>query len=525
MSAISQISIWMLGIYGLSALLTYIEHFIMATVTLDLSKAMRKDLSRKINSVPIHFFHAISYGDVLSRVTNDVGTLQQGLANSLPSMVSAVAQFMGCLAMMLATEWRMALAAGAVTAIGFGVMVLMVRKSQRYFTERQKNLGTINGYIEEMYSGHQVVRISRANCKVMCVFNKMNSDVYNANWKSQFLSGIMQPLMTVIGNLGYVVVCVIGSALAIGGEISFGVIVAFIMYVRLFTSLLGTIAQGMTGMHTAAAAGGRVFEFLAENELPDESNKLDAPQIVRGEVEFDHVCFSYPNNPERIVIRDFSAHIRPGQKVAIVGPTGAGKTTMVNLLMRFFEINSGEIRIDGIPISQMKREAVHGLFSMVLQDTWMFEGTVRENLAYNRPAVSDEKLEHACRACGIYHFIETLPNGFDTQIGENMVISSGQKQLLTIARAMVQDNPMLILDEATSSVDTRTELIAQKAMDQLTENRTSFVIAHRLSTIKNVDLILVMKDGDIIEQGPHEVLLKKKGLYAELYNSQFDKAA
>lgn len=525
LGAIASIGILLLIIYGLSAVFTYVEHYIMATVTLELSKDMRSDLSKKINRVPMKYFHSVPFGDILSRVTNDVSTLQQALANSLPSMISAAAQFIGCLVMMFVTEWRMAMAAIAVTLLGFLIMALVMLRSQKYFAARQENLSTLNGYIEEMYSGHDVVRISRANRKIKKTFGGMNGTLYNADWRSQFLSGVMQPLMTIVGNLGYVVVCVLGSALAMNGEISFGVIVAFILYVRLFTSPLSTLAQGMTQMQTAAAAGDHIFDFLQEEELPEETGKKEGPSVVRGEVEFEHVRFSYPDNPDKIIIKDFSAHIQPGQKVAIVGPTGAGKTTMVNLLMRFYEINSGSIKIDGIPTSEMTRESVHNLFSMVLQDTWMFEGTVRENLVYNKTGVSDEELEKACRACGIYHFIETLPNGFDTVLDDSVAVSAGQKQLLTITRAMLQDNPMLILDEATSSVDTRTELITQRAMDQLTEHRTSFVIAHRLSTIKNADLILVMKDGDIIEQGTHDSLLAQGGFYADLYNSQFEKAS
>ena len=525
LAAISRIGVLLLVIYVLSAVFTYVEHYIMATVTLDLSRDMRQDLSRKINRVPMSYFNKVSYGDILSRVTNDVSTLQQALANSLPSMISAATQFVGCLIMMFATEWRMALAAIGVTLLGFVIMAVVMFRSQRYFVARQKNLSSLNGYIEEMYSGHDVVRISRANGQIKRTFGEMNAALYDAEWRSQFLSGIMQPLMTIVGNLGYVVVCVLGSALAMSGQISFGVIVAFILYVRLFTSPLSTLAQGMTQMQTAAAAGDHIIDFLHEEELSDETGKREAPVHIRGEVEFDHVRFSYPDTPDKVIIKDFSAHVQPGQKIAIVGPTGAGKTTLVNLLMRFFEINSGSIRIDGIPTSEMTRESVHNLFSMVLQDTWLFEDTVRENLVYNKQGVTDGQLEEACRACGIYHFIETLPKGFDTVLDDSITISAGQKQLLTIARAMIQDNPMLILDEATSSVDTRTELITQRAMDRLTEHRTSFVIAHRLSTIRNADLILVLKDGDIIEQGNHEQLLAKGGFYAELYNSQFEKAS
>ena len=525
LAAIGEIGVKLLIIYLISAVLTYVEHYIMATVTLELSRDLRRDLSRKINVVPMSYFNTVSFGDILSRVTNDVSTLQQALANSLPSMISSAAQFVGCLIMMFVTEWRMALAAVAVTAVGFGIMGVAMLRSQKYFTARQKNLSKLNGYVEEMYSGHDVVRISRANDQIKGTFGEMNDELYDADWRSQFLSGIMQPLMTVIGNLGYVAVCVIGAALVMDGQIGFGVIVAFIMYVRLFTSPLSTLAQGMTQMQTAAAAGGHIFDFLHAEELPEESGKRPAPEQVRGEVDFEHVRFSYPNNPGKVIIKDFSAHVEPGQKVAIVGPTGAGKTTLVNLLMRFYEVNGGTIKIDGIPTSELARESVHDMFSMVLQDTWLFEGTVRDNLVYNKTGVTDEQLKKACRACGIYHFIETLPKGFDTVLDDSIAVSAGQKQLLTIARAMIQDNPMLILDEATSSVDTRTELVTQQAMDALTANRTSFVIAHRLSTIRNADLILVLKDGDIIEQGTHEELLTHGGFYSELYMSQFEKSA
>ena len=525
LAAIGEIGVKLLIIYLISAVLTYVEHYIMATVTLELSRDLRRDLSRKINVVPMSYFNTVSFGDILSRVTNDVSTLQQALANSLPSMISSAAQFVGCLIMMFVTEWRMALAAVAVTAVGFGIMGVAMLRSQKYFTARQKNLSKLNGYVEEMYSGHDVVRISRANDQIKGTFGEMNDELYDADWRSQFLSGIMQPLMTVIGNLGYVAVCVIGAALVMDGQIGFGVIVAFIMYVRLFTSPLSTLAQGMTQMQTAAAAGGHIFDFLHAEELPEESGKRPAPEQVRGEVDFEHVRFSYPNNPGKVIIKDFSAHVEPGQKVAIVGPTGAGKTTLVNLLMRFYEVNGGTIKIDGIPTSELARESVHDMFSMVLQDTWLFEGTVRDNLVYNKTGVTDEQLKKACRACGIYHFIETLPKGFDTVLDDSIAVSAGQKQLLTIARAMIQDNPMLILDEATSSVDTRTELVTQRAMDALTANRTSFVIAHRLSTIRNADLILVLRDGDIIEQGTHEELLAHGGFYSELYMSQFEKSA
>ena len=403
--------------------------------------------------------------------------------------------------------------------------VLILSKSQRFFAARQKSLGELNGYVEEMYSGHEVVRISRAGRKIGAQFDKLNAAVYDANWKSQFLSGMMQPLMNIIGNIAYVAVCVFGSILAMNGTIKFGVIVSFILYVRLFTSPLTQIAQGMTNLQTASASAHRIFDFLESEELPDESEKTAALTEVRGQVRFEHVRFSYPNTPDKIIIKDFSAEVHPGQKVAIVGPTGAGKTTMFNLLMRFFELNSGSITIDGVSIADLRRENVHQLFSMVLQDTWLFEGTVRENLVYNMQGVTDEQLEAVCRACGLDKFVHTLPQGFDTVLSESASISAGQKQLLTIARAMLQNAPMLILDEATSSVDTRTEFLIQRAMDELTKGRTSFVIAHRLSTIKNADLILVMRDGDVIESGTHEELMHRGGFYAELYNSQFEQAS
>ncbi len=525
LSAIASLGIFLVILYLSSSLFQYIVHFVMATVTLKTSKRMRSDLSQKINRVPMSYFNKTSQGDVLSRITNDVSTLQQGLTNSLPGIISAIAQFVGCLIMMFVTEWRLALCVIGVTFIGMLLLMFVMGHSQKYFIARQESLGNLNGFIEEMYSGHQVVRISRAGEQIKSKFDTMNKAVYDANWKSQFLSGVMQPLMNVIGNIGYVVVCVIGAALAMNGFIDFGVIVSFILYVRLFTSPLTQIAQGMTNMQTASASAKRVFDFLESEELSDESHKRAVLGGAKGAVEFKDVHFSYPDNPDKTIIKNFSASVKPGQKVAIVGPTGAGKTTMVNLLMRFFEINSGSISIDGTPISELKREDLHDQFAMVLQDTWLFEGTVRENLVYNMENVTDADLERVCKACGIYRFIHSLPHGFDTVLSESTTISAGQKQLLTIARAMLQNAPMLILDEATSSVDTRTEAIIQRAMDELTKNRTSFVIAHRLSTIKNADLILVMKNGDVIESGKHDELMAKGGFYCDLYNSQFEQTA
>ena len=522
---IAKIGIFLAAIYLLSALFGFVQHYIMAVVTLKMSYRMRGELSEKINRVPQKYFNTHTQGDILSRMTNDVSTLQQGLTNSLPTIISAATQFVGCLIMMFATQWRLALISLAVTFVGMGLVVLIMSRSQRFFAERQKSLGELNGFVEEMYSGHEVVRISRAERKVLSHFDSLNAAVYDANWRSQFLSGIMQPLMNIIGNIAYVAVCVVGSILAMNGTIEFGVIVSFILYVRLFTTPLTQIAQGMTNMQTASASAHRIFDFLESEEMADESEKTAELPEIRGKVSFEHVHFSYPDTPDKVIINDFSAEVCPGQKVAIVGPTGAGKTTMVNLLMRFYEICSGEIKIDGVPITELTREKVHELFSMVLQDTWLFEGTVRENLVYNMQGITDEQLEKVCRACGLDKFVHSLPNGFDTVLSESASISAGQKQLLTIARAMLQNAPMLILDEATSSVDTRTELIIQRAMDELTKGRTSFVIAHRLSTIKNSDLILVMKDGDVIESGTHNELMERGGFYAELYNSQFEQAS
>ncbi len=521
LAAITKIGATLVYLYCLSAAFSFLQNYIMAVVTLKMSYRLRGELSEKINTVPLKYFNTTSQGDILSRITNDVSTLQQGLTNSLPTIIGASAQFIGCLIMMFVTEWRLALISLGVTFIGMIVTVLIMKRSQKYFADRQRCLGALNGYIEESYSGHETIKLSEAERQVNKAFDKLNIDVYNANWKSQFLSGIMQPLMSVISNVAYVAVCVVGSILAVNGKINFGVIVSFILYVRLFTSPLTQIAQGLTNLQTASASAGRIFDFLESEDMPDESDKTAELTCVKGNVEFKDVRFAYPDTPDKIIIKDFSASVKSGQKVAIVGPTGAGKTTMVNLLMRFFDINGGDITIDGVSINDMKREDDHNLFSMVLQDTWLFEGTLRENLVYNMSGVTDEDLERVCRACGLDKFVRSLPGGFNTELSESSSISAGQKQLITIARAMLQNSPMLILDEATSSVDTRTELVIQRAMDELTKGRTSFVIAHRLSTIKNADLILVMNEGDVIEKGTHDELMQKGGFYSTLYNSQF----
>lgn len=521
LASIAKIGATLVCLYCLSAAFSFLQNYIMAVVTLKMSYRLRGELSEKINTVPLKYFNTTSQGDILSRITNDVSTLQQGLTNSLPTIIGASAQFIGCLIMMFVTEWRLALISLGVTFIGMIVTVLIMKRSQKYFADRQRCLGALNGYIEESYSGHETIKLSEAERQVNKAFDKLNIDVYNANWKSQFLSGIMQPLMSVISNVAYVAVCVVGSILAVNGKINFGVIVSFILYVRLFTSPLTQIAQGLTNLQTASASAGRIFDFLESEDMPDESDKTSELTCVKGNVEFKDVRFAYPDTPDKIIIKDFSASVKSGQKVAIVGPTGAGKTTMVNLLMRFFDINGGDITIDGVSINDMKREDDHNLFSMVLQDTWLFEGTLRENLVYNMSGVTDEDLERVCRACGLDKFVRSLPGGFNTELSESSSISAGQKQLITIARAMLQNSPMLILDEATSSVDTRTELVIQRAMDELTKGRTSFVIAHRLSTIKNADLILVMNEGDVIEKGTHDELMEKGGFYSTLYNSQF----
>lgn len=521
LAAIAKVGILLAAMYLASFACTAAEQFIMAKVTLKMSYRMRADLSEKINKLPNSYFNFHAQGDILSTITNDVSTLQQGFTNSLPTIIAALTQFVGCLIMMFVTQWLLALISLGITILGAIITVLIMSRSQRYFVARQQSLGELNGYVEEMYGGQSVVRISRAVNEVNGKFDDLNAKVYDANWRSQFLSGIMQPLMNVIGNIAYVAVCVVGSVLVINGTMKIGVIVAFIMYVRLFTSPLTQIAQCMTNLQTSAAAAHRVFDLLEAEELPDESNKTERLDNAKGNVDFSHVRFSYPDAPDKIIIKDFSADVKSGQKVAIVGPTGAGKTTMVNLLMRFYDISGGNITIDGKSVYDLTRNNVHDLFGMVLQDTWLFEGTVRENLVYNLQGVTDEQLEQVVKACGLDKFVHSLPQGFDTVLSEATNVSAGQRQLLTIARAMLQNAPMLILDEATSSVDTRTELLIQRAMDALTADRTSFVIAHRLSTIKNADLILVMRDGDVVESGNHDELMAKGGFYAELYNSQF----
>lgn len=521
--AVTKIAVFLVVLYVLGFIFNYVQGFIMSTVTQNISRSMRNDISHKINNIPLSYFNKTSYGDVLSRVTNDVDMIGQSLNQSIVSVVTAVTMFLGSLLMMFITNALMALTAVASTIIGFALMMIIMSRSQKYFMQQQHDLGLINGHIEEIYSGHNVVKVSNAIDDAKAKFEKINGSLYNSAWKSQFLSGLMMPLMGFIGNFGYVAVCIVGAALVMSGKITFGVIVAFMIYIRLFTNPLSQIAQAATSVQSAAAASERVFEFLEEEEMSDESGKTKSLSNARGNVEFRNVNFGYL--PEKTIINNFSAKAEAGQKIAIVGPTGAGKTTMVNLLMRFYELNSGEILIDGIPISELTRKNVHELFCMVLQDTWLFEGTVRENIAYSKENVTDEEIEKACHAVGIDHFIHTLPDGYDTVLNDKANLSAGQKQLITIARAMVENAPLLILDEATSSVDTRTEALIQEAMDKLTVGKTSFVIAHRLSTIKNADLILVMKDGDIIESGNHEELLAKKGFYADLYNSQFENAS
>lgn len=524
MERVKSIGLTLVAFYVGSAILSFGQQFIMATVTQNVTKQLRSDISGKINRLPMAYYNKTSTGDVLSRVTNDVDMISQSMNQSIGNLVSAVALFFGSLIMMFKTNVIMTLTAVIATMIGFGLMSLITSHSQKYFSRQQANLGALNGHIEEIYSGHTVVKAYNGEKNAKKVFDELNNNLRDSAFKAQSLSGLMQPLMAFIGNFGYVAVCVMGAVLTMKGYIGFEVIVAFMMYIRLFTQPLAQIAQATQSLQSAAAAGERVFAFLGAEEMPDESDKTKKLGKAEGYVDFEHVKFGYEDT-DKIIIHDFSAKAKPGQKIAIVGPTGAGKTTLVNLLMRFHEIQSGDIKIDGISTRDMKREEVRSQFCMVLQDTWLFEGTVRENLVYNTENISEEKIGAACKAVGLDHFIRTLPHGYDTILNDQVSLSQGQKQQLTIARAMIADKPMLILDEATSSVDTRTELQIQKAMDALMQNRTSFVIAHRLSTIKNADLILVLKDGDIIESGNHEELLAKGGFYADLYNSQFDQAS
>lgn len=520
--AVISIVLLLVVLYALGFLFSVFQGVIMATVTQRVSKSLRTDISEKINRLPLSYFDGTSTGNILSRVTNDIDTIGQTLNQSLGTLVTSLASFLGALVMMVYTNWIMAISAVAATLIGFILMMVIISRSQKYFTQQQNELGVLNGHIEETYAGHSVVKAYNGEKQAKNTFQKMNEELYVCAWKSQFMSGLMQPLMSFIGNFGYVVVCIVGAVLALNGSISFGVIVAFMLYIRLFTQPLTQLAMAATNLQSTAAASERVFEFLAQPEMENESNKKVSLANVNGDVEFRHVRFGY--NTDKVIIHDFSAKAKAGQKIAIVGPTGAGKTTMVNLLMRFYDVQGGEILIDQTPIQSLSRENVRSLFCMVLQDTWLFEGTIKENIIYAKQNVTDEEVIAACKAVGLHHFIKTLPQGYDTILGDNASISAGQRQLVTIARAMIQNAPMLILDEATSSVDTRTEVLIQNAMDKLMAGRTSFVIAHRLSTIRNADLILVMKDGDIIESGNHEALMAQNGFYAELYNSQFEQA-
>lgn len=509
-----------LAIYISANLVTCAASYIMITVMQKLAWSMRTSISQKINKLPLKFFDKVTVGDVLSRITNDVDTISSALNSSITTLVQAVVQFVGVTIIMFATSGRLALTAIGSSILGFVLMFFIVSRSRKYFRQQQQNLGDMNGHVEEMYSGHNIVRAYGATAQSKKEFDRINDNLYNSAWKSQFFSGMLMPLMGFVGNLGYVAVCIVGATLTMSGAIRFGTVIAFISYVKLFTNPLSQISQAVSSLMSAGAAGERVFGFLAEEEMPDDSGCTAHIDHVRGKVEFENVRFGY--DADKPIIHDFSADIEPGQKVAIVGYTGAGKTTMVNLLMRFYELWSGQIKIDGVPVSEMRRSDVHAMFGMVLQDTWLFDGTYRENIAYGKPGVTDEQVEAACKLVGLDHYIKTLPKGYNTELNDRSSLSAGQRQLLTIARAMVENAPMIILDEATSSVDTRTEVLVQKAMDRLTRGRTSFVIAHRLSTIRDADLILVMDKGDIVESGTHEQLLEKGGLYKELYTSQFE---
>lgn len=523
LKAISNIALFLAILYGVGALLNYMQSFIISSVIQHFSKRLRTAIAEKINKLPLRYFDSHSQGDTLSRVTNDVDTVGQSLNQSLGTVISSSLLLIAVLFMMFYNNVVLSFVTIGSVLIGFVFVALIMGKSQRFFRAQQENLASVNGYVEEMYSGHNVIVSYNATEESKKAFQMLNTNLYSSMWKSQFISGIMMPLMIFTGNFGYVMVVLVGASMALNGDVTMGTIVAFMVYVRTFSQPLSQIAQGITTLQQASAAMGRVFEFLAEPEMENDEHKSQQLTTLKGDVTFDNVFFGY--NPDRTIIHDFSAKAKAGQKIAIVGPTGAGKTTIVNLLMKFYEIEKGRITIDGIDTKQMKRSEVHDAFSMVLQDTWLFEGTIKENLIYNQKNISDEAVVAATKAVGVHHFIKTLPKGYDTVLDDTVSFSVGQKQLLTIARALLKDAPLLILDEATSSVDTRTEELIQKAMDKLMEGRTSFVIAHRLSTIRNADLILVMRNGNIIEQGNHDQLMEENGFYADLYNSQFDEDA
>ncbi|MCL2296313.1 MAG: ABC transporter ATP-binding protein/permease [Methanomassiliicoccaceae archaeon] len=523
MHSITTICLLLVCLYIGYSVLTFIQRWIVASVSQEISREMRTDITRKINRLPFRYFNKVSYGDVLSRMTNDADTIGQTLNQSLATIMAAIAMLVGSVIMMFYTSWIMAVTAIASTLVGFALMFVIIRASQKYFAEQQKDLGNCNGLVEEAYTGHTLIKAYNSGNEFKKKFEEINNRLYTSGWKSQFFSGLMFPIMSFVGNFGYVMVCIVGAILTINNTISAGVIISFILYVRLFMQPLTDLGQAMTSLQRTAAASERIFEFVDEKEAEDESHKLKRITDVKGDVEFRNVKFGY--DPEKIVIHNFSAKVKAGEKIAIVGPTGAGKTTLVNLLMRFYELDGGEILLDGVRTTEVTREDVHNQFCVVLQDTWLFDGTIKENIVYSKQNVSDEDVISACKAVGLHHFIQTLPMGYDTMLNDDASLSEGQKQLLTIARAIIKDSPLLILDEATSSVDTRTEHIVQEAMDVLAKGRTSFIIAHRLSTIKNADKILVIRDGDIVESGTHSELLMQNGFYAELYNSQFEAAA
>ncbi len=520
-SKIIEICIFLVCLYIGGAIFSYIQQFIMATVTQKTSKRLRTDINKKVNKLPLSYFDTTTKGDILSRVTNDVDTISHTLGSSIANLVSSIVLFIGVTFKMFQSNWILALVTIGSSVLGFMCMGIILSKSQKYFNKRQEYLGNMNGHIEEAYTNYKVVKSYNGKLEEQKKFNTNNSNIYATEWKAEFMSGLMMPIMGFIANLSYVLIFVVGVSIIVSGGsgVTIGTLIAFIIYARLFSQPLNTFAQSMTSLQQASAASKRVFEMLDSTELDDESNKTQTLDNIKGNIEFQHVKFGYDSN--NLIIKDFSIKVKAGQKVAIVGPTGAGKTTLVNLLMRFYEVNSGDILIDGVSIKDIKRENVHDLFDMILQDTWLFEGTLRDNLVYNKQNIDDKQLNKVCEAVGLSHFISTLDNGYDTLLDGTSALSEGQKQQITIARAMLKNSPLLILDEATSNVDTRTELIIQNAMDKLTKGRTSFIIAHRLSTIKNADIILVLKEGDIIEQGTHQDLLDQNGFYAELYNSQF----